>query len=477
MASRQIIQPNEGLDIKCHATAHQLTIGDSDSVSFAKLDFFPASIADFTNALVIGLHGGPSAYQAQTVYVNKGGNDITADGTILNPFLTINSALSSIVDASVTKKYNLLIGAGSYAENLVLKPNVNLTAESPLSVELSGVIGISSDWAVGGLNTACLSYLMIDSLSTFTIDYFGSSVTQALIALNGCTVYCSMLVNGNGTNTLFVAQQSSLVGALTCVSGFNQLYDCLEVNNLSLQTPVAAGLRPQQNFIFRVAGINSFSMLTPVGGDAMSTFLYESPSAALSLNGAAVFCIATVDSIPKRANLIILNSPILVRFNDANSLGYDPINPSEWTVQPVTTQEGLDFLSTRSQSGTYSSSASNLVGITAVQSFDMRYHQLGSIVLVSYTAKMTVSAIPSGICRLDVLLPTDKTASASVYDVTGTVQISCNDGFDNPSTADQTFGQIQAIVGSIDTMHMRFECGASATSSDIVVMGTFSYSL
>jgi hypothetical protein len=56
----------------------------------------------------------PSPIATQIVYVNKAGNDATADGSECDPFLTVTAAMASITDASPTKRYAISIGPGNY---------------------------------------------------------------------------------------------------------------------------------------------------------------------------------------------------------------------------------------------------------------------------------------------------------------------------------------------------------------------------
>lgn len=72
--------------------------------------------------------GDQAAPFVQEAFVNKGGNDTTADGSQLLPFLTIKAALASISDASSSKFYCVNIGPGTYSEatDFTLKDYVSL---------------------------------------------------------------------------------------------------------------------------------------------------------------------------------------------------------------------------------------------------------------------------------------------------------------------------------------------------------------
>ena len=61
----------------------------------------------------------PLPIATQIVYVNKAGNDATADGTECDPFLTVTAAMASIIDASPAKRYAISIGPVTYTEPLI----------------------------------------------------------------------------------------------------------------------------------------------------------------------------------------------------------------------------------------------------------------------------------------------------------------------------------------------------------------------
>ncbi len=90
-----------------------------------------ASTTQGYRKLLVGKSGGGYETLAlpsgQHVHVNKAGDDSTANGTALYPFQTVQAAIDSITDASLTKPYSLIIAPGRYEEDtLGLKPWVSL---------------------------------------------------------------------------------------------------------------------------------------------------------------------------------------------------------------------------------------------------------------------------------------------------------------------------------------------------------------
>lgn len=102
------------------------------------------------------------------VYVAKNGNDSATGvkiGTISNPFLTVQAAINSILDASSSKVYVVMVLPGRYLENVTFKPWVNIVGiTKEATVIASGSEGTHSctfttggrilfkDLALGGSN-------------------------------------------------------------------------------------------------------------------------------------------------------------------------------------------------------------------------------------------------------------------------------------------------------------------------------------
>jgi len=63
---------------------------------------------------------------AQEINVAKNGSDVTGDGSIINPYATIQGVINLITDASPSKRYVIKIHPGYYTENIILKSYVFL---------------------------------------------------------------------------------------------------------------------------------------------------------------------------------------------------------------------------------------------------------------------------------------------------------------------------------------------------------------
>ncbi len=101
----------------------------------------------------------PLPITTQTIYVNKGGSDVSGDGRHSNPYKTISYAMSTITDSSANKRYYIDVGPGEYSESWNIKPWVAIkgangasngaTPDGAMLTEITAptdTIGFDSSW-------------------------------------------------------------------------------------------------------------------------------------------------------------------------------------------------------------------------------------------------------------------------------------------------------------------------------------------
>lgn len=64
----------------------------------------------------------PLPITTQTIYVNKGGSDVSGDGRHSSPYKTISYAMSTISDSDTNKRYIVDVGPGEYSDSWNIKP-------------------------------------------------------------------------------------------------------------------------------------------------------------------------------------------------------------------------------------------------------------------------------------------------------------------------------------------------------------------
>jgi hypothetical protein len=289
-----------------------------------------------------------AASNSRKVYVSKGGNDSTADGTLILPFLTILAALNSITDACTPdadgnpKQYTVMIGQGTYTETAdnLLRSGIFLQGEMDfqngqhegtelvqiLTVDTNPVIGTAVNSAFPCTGAANLFFgtgidLSASPIGTENTCYLQNcniagngiandgTVNGVSFQLNNCVTSGVTLNWGNLAATLTQFDGAIACTATTLGSTFIFLYDCSSPNGtLALDTTASTSEY--------VVGLYS----SYIG------------SITAANTGASGTCAITsdLDSIPVKRLVTIDSSVALNLLNDAYFLNY--INATSTTT-------------------------------------------------------------------------------------------------------------------------------------------------
>lgn len=243
-----------------------------------------------------------------SVYVSTNGND-SGNGTILNPFKTIQKAIdSSQVNGTV------IIDSGAYTENLTIIDGINLIAVSKHTVTVIGKLTINNTTtnngnAFEGINFENSTDHTIDHLSTIfhNLSFYECNITQKGIgafnalnvtATNGDSQYkntqISCQISTGGSRAIYTAVGSNF--GMT-------FFDCL-VGVEDNQDAVAIDLNGSGGFIF--VGKN-ISGQTTANGDNIVLLAFG----GVSTNSVPVLVtnMPTAPAIILNANIISSASP------------------------------------------------------------------------------------------------------------------------------------------------------------------------
>ena len=181
---------------------------------------------------------------AQSVFVAKNGSDVTGNGYVNKPFLTISAALTSITDASPTKRYAIHVAAGEYTEaSIALKANVFIIgAGQKETTRITGAVSLHSSFSGGADNRSGISQAILIS----ACDFNWNTVTSAAGKLYFNEVSFSSTINLYGHNNASAQAQFNdciVFGAMT-ISGINVgVYtNCINFNNITLNQHPNGGM-------------------------------------------------------------------------------------------------------------------------------------------------------------------------------------------------------------------------------------------
>lgn len=256
----------------------------------------------------------------QSYYVSKGGNDSTGNGSVGSPYLTVGKALTSITDASPTKKYNILVGPGDYAENLVLKANVFIQGSGPIATRITGTTLNINDatWNVAAAdNRSGFQDITISATCTFDFTAQTNNTDGKLYFFNIRTAAAWTVTANNSINQLIV-HDSQLFGTLT-LNGMNTFLTgaTWQSGNIVVNSSSIAGIPATLTVAGgRITGNITGTWTSNSAVTLNLAGLSIGPSTILTATGASCTVNANDGSLPVPANRSFTSSAVLTRLND-----------------------------------------------------------------------------------------------------------------------------------------------------------------
>lgn len=283
----------------------------------------------------------PDLAARNAFFVNYVGTDEPGFNEIGAPwsYRTLDAALAALAlvanPPSETNPWIISMGPGVFesADNITLPPWVTIsgrdngqgTIQTTLVFPNQSVI-LSTAWQENQTALAGLENLKIVSLSGTPMS-LGFPVPVAGTPLRRVTI---KNVETNGSFAGFGETANDFIE-------FRNFNDNVPGGgNLSLYSLNAffAGCR------FYSVGLNSSIALGMAVEFSANSFEFV----AVNQSGSPLSLKTDVSSMPLRANFGSSGAPVVTLTNDAASLAYSPTTPANWPVQPVTVQEGLDYL-------------------------------------------------------------------------------------------------------------------------------------
>lgn len=292
----------------------------------------------------------------QIVYVNKGGSDISGNGSLCAPYLTITFAVNSVSDASPDLRYGFEIGPGTYNENVHLPANMFLLGGSVILVRIGSVDVAHPSWSVDGDHRSGLVHLQVlgdTGLDWVTVQsaqgkmYVYSSRLSGDVDMLGCNSINQLILSAVELQSSLFLQGGEVAWYSSTIFGNVEIHD-----QNSAVNPVpgqfidtvflgsGGGFIPGNNMLVlndipSALAHNIFVYLSSFGTNGVTLTVMGDGS----IGDTVVY--ATADSIPQLPS--ITNGATLNLLTYALAIGYDPLNLTAWSgVSPGTVQIALD---------------------------------------------------------------------------------------------------------------------------------------
>ena len=290
--------------------------------------------------------------QAQVIYVDKSNtNTYTETGSRARPFKSIATMLSSITDAGAGKRYCCIVAPGTYTESpaIRLKPYINMTALTGDTVIITTSDSSRLKWLNSSPGRLFLSGIAFPSgievvndtplgVSGMVLDIGNSDIGSVVFAGRGGGIDYIQLRNDTrvaGTTTINSASVtifgSTLLGLLTLTDT-----DCVVPDGFG--SAMTATLRSNYEFSASVTSATYDIYVDSWGNNPISSLTMVSNSAVPSTWN------TDPGSYPNSISLSGSPLPVVVLSSSANSVGYSPTTPADWSPVPATIKAALDQL-------------------------------------------------------------------------------------------------------------------------------------
>lgn len=295
------------------------------------------------NKLQISSTGGGGLLPAvdQIVYVQRGGNDVTGNGSISAPYATITHAMATITDALWEKRYMIDLGPGNWSDSFSWKAWVFLRGSTAGATRLTGVIDINDpSWGVPGSHSDERAGAQdVAFTGTLTLNFTLQTSNFGKFFFWNCNMNNTLVITAQNPINQVIIQEGLWFGGITTDGGQLVLNGVSgQSGNITLNSSTTA-----LTFSTYGGAQNGNLSLNYTLGPGITAILFDTPiNGNVSVSGAAAALSATNSSLPIQANISIAGGGSLTRLTDAFSLAYTPAVPAQWAGNPTSLQNAID---------------------------------------------------------------------------------------------------------------------------------------
>jgi hypothetical protein len=289
-------------------------------------------------------------------FVAMNGNDITGDGSLCNPFLTIQAGINAASAAvtSVTTRPCVYVMPGTYTADCVLKANVLVRGLGFNDTRVTGNWTVDSTFTPAGDWRSGLADIGI--FGTFTGDFLSVGSPEGKIyAWNVRFGSDVTFISNNTIINQFVMFGGEIFGTYTQTGMDAQLYNVIIQNSGSTPTIILNEQTGQSPIFSQYGGLRNSLQVNSI----VRPFFVElegevKAGATLTLNGTQSTIVTSAVGLPLESLISYTGGATpaqITRVNDAFGEAYTPTVPADWTPIPATVQEALDQVAARLVAG------------------------------------------------------------------------------------------------------------------------------
>lgn len=291
------------------------------------------------------------------IYADTNGNDLSGSGTELNPFATLEAAVTA-AKALPAGNYTIVLKSGTYSGgDIDWVTNLNLVGE--------GVVQVDNKINFVSTTTEINCFFENISLSQMITLDLTATTSGAFIFLGG-NIKLERIDNGQ---LFYIRAFDCGIGECNLVGGAFQLSDCLVSGLITIS--------PGARLVSYNSTLSSTIELTGTASVALFNSIRVGPINGTIDSGNTPQLIADAASLNPLAGGTITGNVDVINIDQSQYVGYSPTNPGDWTTSPTEVKEALDELAARS--------------IPSINDIEFVYHQLTA---PEIAAKQATLAVP-----------------------------------------------------------------------------------
>ena len=300
---------------------------------------------------------------SQVVYVDKANTkSYVADGSLEKPFKTVKAMYDAITDASGSKKYACLIAPGDYLENPAIRVKGWIDLISFANDTVSLRPSDSSKLKMDNANPGRVFFTMIGLPNGFELLNTTAAGGGVVVDFNNCDIGAIIFSGrGGGVDFIQIRNDCRISGTVLIQSAATTLFDSTFLSSLTLND---VGCVVPDGFGSAITATIRSNYLTSLIINSSSYDVYcdiwanNNISTLTMTSNSAIPSQVSIDALsyPNTISLSGSPAPIVVRTTFANSVGYTPSTPANWTSVPDNVSSALDELATGSSSAVASAS-------------------------------------------------------------------------------------------------------------------------
>lgn len=291
---------------------------------------------------------------AYTFFVAKNGNDLTGNGSVSAPFLTIQAGIDAAYavashSSPVTIRPVVWVMAGTYTENNILKANVLIKGQGFNNTRVTGTWTLDATFTPAGDFRSGFEGMILNNI---VADFAALTSNEGKLTILNCRLAGSLTVTAFSTiNQLFIS--GGEISGPVNITGVNTTFNGVYAQNGSIWT-YNQGAGAANTFFISGSSferIVSNSLVGSTNVHLMTNAARITVGTSITLNGPGANLYVSTNSVSNLTPIVYAGgatSAQVLLLDNAIGLAYTPTNLVDWSgITPTSVSDALDRIAAK----------------------------------------------------------------------------------------------------------------------------------